>query len=67
MRNVSAVEACERLFKLASGLTQLMGEFKVSAENDSGGVGHVGRSASGPTQAVVRPGRLTSNLLAAQN
>jgi methyl-accepting chemotaxis protein len=62
-----SVEACERLSKLASGLTQLMGEFKVSAEDDSGGAGPAGRSASRPAQAVVRPGRLTSNALAAQH
>lgn len=52
-----SVEACESLSKLASGLTQLMSEFKVSEGNEQGdsGSGHLAAPVEAHSAQRARP------------
>ncbi len=60
-----SVDACEKLSKLASELTALMGEFKVNAADGSGGFGSAQGAAPGQPSAASRQGRMVSPALAA--
>jgi len=59
-----SVESCERLSKLASGLTSMMGEFKVS-EEDSGHGGMHSFASSTDTSGSLHLGQAGSHALAA--